>query len=665
MKEGIGIQSDRNEEVFSMLHLKIIRQKLDELSDTLQPVEYIVPALWTDPAAPGEERMRSVRPVDFFKQKIDDILGEAVVMPPNTARGGEWTRTAVVYNLFVRLTTAWDHDGNGKIGLDDMSGGFRETGTFLKSIALLPYLKYLGINTIHLLPVTSIGKDGNKGTLGSPYAIRNPYKLDERLAEPFLGLDADTEFAGFVEAAHHLGIRVVTEFVFRTAAKDSDWIPEHPNWFYWIDAATPDRDGAPEHENGYGSPRFDEEELHAIYQRVKRNDTSSLPPPGLFYRQLFLKHPDSAEMIDGKYIGINADGRKTRIPGAFADWPPDDIQPPWNDVTYLKLYDHPQFNYIAYNTIRYYDSRLLHPDFENRGLWNTIINIIPHFQKNFNIDGVMIDMGHALPRRLKKAMLELARKLDPDFAFWEENFAISQKTVQEGYNAAVGYFWADAHIPDKLREFCAQLASHDTPAPFFATSETHNTKRAASRFGGTIFSKMTFAVSAFFPAMFCIHQGFELGETFPVNTGLGFSPEEISQLPSNILPLFSQSALCWNNSAEFSEYIHRLNSIRAQWLNVIINPDHRTFRVTPTSDNRVLCFLRISADDSHAILVAANTDCGHSVALHLENHALRDTLTDAMSGRIVEKHNGTFVLELEPGQVMIIPLTDPPGNTAV
>ena len=153
--------------------------------------------------------------------------------------GGEWTHDAVIYNIFVRTTTAFDHNGNGALDLPLNSEGFRETGTFLKAMAMLPYIKRLGANTVHLLPITSIGHDGNKGTLGSPYAIRNPYELDENLSEPSLGLDVKTEFQAFVEAAHRLGLRVVVEFVFRTAAKDGDWVKEHPEWMYWIKETVP------------------------------------------------------------------------------------------------------------------------------------------------------------------------------------------------------------------------------------------------------------------------------------------------------------------------------------------------------------------------------------------------------------------------------------------
>ena len=74
-----------------------------------------------------------------------------------------------------------------------------------------------------------------------PSAIRT--RIDEGLSEPALGLDVKTEFKAFVEAAHRMGFRVVVEFVFRTAAKDGDWVKEHPEWLYWIREEIPLRKG--------------------------------------------------------------------------------------------------------------------------------------------------------------------------------------------------------------------------------------------------------------------------------------------------------------------------------------------------------------------------------------------------------------------------------------
>ena len=639
--------------------IQTIFDRLDELAGIPPPADYLVPELWLHPENPGQKRVIPVNPVEFYRGRLEAILAYTASPPPMLSSAGEWSKQAVVYNMFVRLTTAWDHDGDGTIRIEDLDGGYRETGTFLKAIALLPYIKHLGANTVHLLPVTAIGQDGNKGTLGSPYAIRNPYKLDERLAEPWLGLEVDLLFAAFVDAAHHLGMRVVTEFVFRTASKDSDWIPDHPAWFYWIDASVPDRDPA-RGQDGYGNPVFSKDELKLINLRVKRNDTSSLPPPGKSYRQMFTDPPESCELTDGRYIGTTAGGTTVRIPGAFADWPPDDVQPPWNDVTYLKLYDHPGFNYIAYNTIRIYDSRLTEIENENRGLWNTIINIIPHYQKNFGIDGVMIDMGHALPRRLKQSIVDRARKLNPDFAFWEENFAISAKSRQEGYNAAVGYLWTDEHVPAKLHEFCRMLATHDTPVPFFATPESHNTPRAARRPGGMVFSRLAMVVNSFLPAIVFLHQGYDLGESLPVNTGLGFTPEDIRELPSNTLPLFSHSKLCWDNDEEMSAHIAKVLSVRAAWEAVVIDPRHATFRLLPHENPGLLLYYRVSRDKKHAVMVAANLDCDKAVKTEIPVPVEQWQIIDALSGKTFQRNGDLFSIDFAPGEAFVFELTERP-----
>nr|MBP8975045.1 alpha-amylase [Anaerolineae bacterium] len=191
---------------------------------------YYVPGLWVDHEHPAAQ---AVNPYDFYAAKLEWIAAQPA-QPLIQGAGGAWTRYAIVYNLFPRVTAAYDHTHDGLLAIGPSPDGWRETGTLLKSIALLPYIRSLGINTVHLLPITAVGQDGKKGTLGSPYGIRDPYALDEALDEPALGLPVDTLFAGFVEAAHRLGMRVVMEFVLRTASKDGAWIGAHPQWFYWI-----------------------------------------------------------------------------------------------------------------------------------------------------------------------------------------------------------------------------------------------------------------------------------------------------------------------------------------------------------------------------------------------------------------------------------------------
>ncbi len=569
---------------------------------------YYVPGLWIDHESmePGAVVAQAVNPYVFYSDKLQSIRATEPTPVITGSGSGEWTRHAIVYNLFPRVAAAYDHAYDDYLCLEPCDDGWRDTGTLLKCIALLPYIRSLGINTVHLLPITSVGQDGKKGTLGSPYGIRNAYKLDENLAEPALGLNVDTLFAGFVEAAHWLGMRVVMEFVLRTSSKDGDWIGEHPEWFYWIREDVPDRVPGSANAEAYGNPVFPDSDLLVIKEMVARGDFSELPAPPQTYLDMFTlpPEPDQVWLENGRWVGVLDDGTRVRIPGAFADWPPDDNQPPWTDVTYLRMYDHPDFNYIAYNTIRMYDKRLAQPENAVGDLWDAVVGVIPHYQNAFGIDGVMIDMGHALPMPLKQRVVSAARDINPDFAFWDENFLITQKSVDEGYNAVLGYMVFDFHNPDKLRDFLGRLSHERLPLPFFATAESHNTPRAASRLSALQYVHYALIFSAIVPGMPFIHNGFEFMETKPINTGLGFTDEMIAENPTDTLPLFSEWAFDWTKKGNLVASIRYALQIRQHYEALLSNPDPETVILGYSDNPNITVFAR--QDDVHTVVVIAS-----------------------------------------------------------
>ncbi|HHS97793.1 MAG TPA: alpha-amylase [Chloroflexi bacterium] len=596
--------------------LSIVRDRLARAAFKHQP-RYEVPGWWCNPHGPPLRR--AVRPHRFYLRRINEILSSPPHPSPADGERG-WSRQAVTYSLLVRATTAFDHDGDGEIAPEPTEGGWRETGTFLKSIALLPTLRQMGFNTLHLLPITAIGQYGKKGNLGSIYAVQNPYRLDPLLAEPALGLDVETELAAFVEAAHRLGMRVVVEFALRTAALDADWVAEHPEWFYWIRADIPDRQATDPKGNGYGPPLFPPEELARIKEQVARGDLKDLPPPPATYRAMFLPPPPahSVHKEGGQWIGILPDGTRVRIPGAFADWPPDDPQPPWTDVTYLRLYDHPDFNYIAYNTIRMYDERLAQAENRVESLWQRITQIIPSYQRRFGIDGALLDMGHALPGDLKRRIVEAARQIDPGFAFWSETFSYDGEAAAQGYDAVVGNYWWLVWRPSLLLEgLLRPLTRERFSLPFLAAPETHNTPRAAARPGGLTAARAAWALGCLLPGIPFCHSGLELGETLPVNTGLDFSPEEVARYPAERLPLFSTAAYGWESESHLIDWIRRTLAIRRRFADLVTNPDPATFDLVPSDNPHVWAVVRRSGEKGIAIVI--NTDPSHpqSFTLHL------------------------------------------------
>lgn len=577
--------------------------------------DYKVPGLWFG-NNDGNIDPKFVNPVKFFADRFEDIvkLRENDTQPDNE----HWSENAVVYNMFIRYSTAYDHNNDGKINIGTDENGFRKTGTFLKAIALLPYIKSLGVNTIYLLPVTSIGIDGRKGELGSPYAIRNPLKLDENLAEPFLDIKIDTQFKAFIEAAHSIGMKVILEFVFRTVSIDSELALKHPGWFYWIRANIKNRLKNPENENQYGPPVFNDMELSFINQKIEANDLNGLTAPHKVFREMFTPTPKKVARVEDYIRGVLPDKTDVKLPCAFADWPPDDNQPAWSDVTYLRLYDHKDFNYIAYNTVRMYDHRLTLRKYRVNTLWRYIGDIIPYYQKKFGIDGVMIDMGHALPYKLRSQIINKARKNNPDFIFWEENFLLTKQSKKEGYNAALGYLCFEGHKPGKLLDFIKTLSSTGVPVPFFATPETHNTPRAASRRGGLKYSKMSWLLSCFLPGVTFIHSGFELGERTPVNTGLDFTREEQSRYPIERLPLFSSAAMNWKSTAEFTNYIRKIVEIKYKYIDNSLENEERQVVNIKTKKKNVIAFLRQTKIKNRSLVVAMNMNTGQVLEVDLE-----------------------------------------------
>ena len=579
--------------------LKIINQKSSQ--------NLYIPAVWKD--FNSKQKVVQVRFAEFLLQQFDTVL--------QLKSDFSKSKNPKIYNLFARLTTAFDHNQNEKI--DNLNDSFKESGTFLKTIAMLPYLKNLGTEILYLLPITSIGKDGKKGDLGSPYSINNPYKLDENLSEPLLEMTVEEQFKALVEAAHHIGIKVVCEFIFRTSSKDSSLAIEHPEWFYWIKNEVEDRncDTVLTPENAfkfYGNPYFTDEELNEIRAKIGNKDFKNLPEPNVEYQKMFSEIPVTVELIDGKIIGTNSENEKVRIPGAFADWPPDDIQPAWSDVTYLKLYNNPDFNYIAYNTVRMYDADLTQSKFEATELWRHIENIIPYYQEKFGIDGVMIDMGHALPEKLLSRIISKARtnfkNINPsgdDFLFWEENFMPNENSVNAGFNLVLGYLPFDQHNPPKMKEFVKNIETQNFPIACFATPETHNTPRAAVRVGGTDFSKLAFLINELLPLPTFIHSGFELGEKIPVNTGLGFENFDTKNLTADKLPLFSTAVLDWKNENNIINFISEINTVLSKHLDFTDDlSTENIVKVLDCEENSAVVFLRKTKNENEFILCATN-----------------------------------------------------------
>ncbi|MFM8771520.1 MAG: alpha-amylase [Candidatus Kapaibacterium sp.] len=584
--------------------LERLREELARL-DRFPPTAYRVPGAWV-----GDEKYRTEdSAARYFLSVVDGILARPAVQARNAPS------TGVIYNALVRHVTSYDH------GPDALRAGWRTTGTFLKLIALLPYLRSINIGTILLLPINELGSVGQKGTHGSPYSVRNPFAIEPGLAEPLLEMSAQEQAQAFVEAAHRMGMKVITEVVLRTASLDSALAEDHPEWFYWIHADKADT---------FAAPVFSDAQCKAIITQVEGGSRSNLPEPSLEYQRQFTEPPKEHHGDASGWTGTLADGQHVRIPGAFADWPPDDPQPAWSDVTYLRLHHHPDFPYMAYNTIRMFDERMDSVDLENTGLWNTIAAIIPTQMRSLGNDGAMIDMGHALPSSLRRRIIAEARHENPDAVMIEENFHLDAASLNDGFSIVTGYLPFDGHSAEGLRRFVQRVAAFDVPIGYMGWGESHNTPRLASRIDERACASVWMFMSLLPKSAPCIVAGMELGETRPMNTGLGFTLEQIAQWPATELALFSDVPLEWDAGSENLARFRRVVEIRQSYDVVRCFTDDDRVDALKCDDAAVVAFHRQANGTARGLVVVLNTSGEQRrVCFDLQHTAIRAVAVDA------------------------------------
>ena len=114
---------------------------------------------------------------------------------------------SIIYSVNLRTFNANDKNGNGLI---DFSLG-ENSGTFLNAINRLDEIKELGVNTLHLLPINSVGKIKALGTAGSLYAMSDFTTLNSQLVDVESELSPREQAKLFIQECHNRGIKVMVD----------------------------------------------------------------------------------------------------------------------------------------------------------------------------------------------------------------------------------------------------------------------------------------------------------------------------------------------------------------------------------------------------------------------------------------------------------------------
>lgn len=573
------------------------------------PMNYTIPSLlnYNDYSKLVKDGEAIVNPYDFYSYLIEDLFlkekdsnknyHQSLSLANGFTRKTNWHQRSVFYSLMARTSTTWDSDRSGSIEESNLYD-LNELGSFVKSIALLPYLKSIGVNVLYFLPLSSYSKYRSKGDLGSSYAVLEFTKLDEGLKDSLTKdkMTVEEEFKAFVEAAHILDIRIMIDIIPRTNALDSNLILDHPDWFYWINSKD---------LNKYEPPLIDTIDGEVIPPYPEHMEKVYSHPNTLKHLKLFQHNPyqkdpkkwdEVKKLVQAGTNILDAVDKfyKMSVAPAFSDHI-NDVQPPWYDVTFFRIYlDHPikadkylsknQPPYILFDTIK----SNLHPGKKpNLELWELIANIIPYYQQEFGIDGARIDMGHALPKELIKMIISRAKEIDPDFVFIAEELdpGNAEKAKRLGYDGIIGngFFMENRILEGKLHEFIEY--TNKLSLPTFACGETHDTPRLAGRINGKNLSNLLTITNFFLPnTMPFINSGQEFYEVQPMNLGIDATEEDRYHLPKDDpfygkLALFDKYALHYQNDHTLINHIRKVIPIRDKYLPKIKPQNFEMFSV--------------------------------------------------------------------------------------
>jgi glycosidase len=135
---------------------------------------------------------------------INSAVGaEADSSNPSARKSPDWLPSAVVYEIFPR--------------------NFSKEGDFNAITARLDDLKDLGVDILWLMPIHPIGEKMKKGSIGSPFAVRDFYAINSDYG-------TTNDFKRLIAEAHKRDMKVIMDIVAGQTAWDSV-LMEHPEFY--------------------------------------------------------------------------------------------------------------------------------------------------------------------------------------------------------------------------------------------------------------------------------------------------------------------------------------------------------------------------------------------------------------------------------------------------
>ncbi|GGW94802.1 alpha-amylase family glycosyl hydrolase [Alteromonas halophila] len=115
-----------------------------------------------------------------------------------------WSKDAVIYQVNTRQ--------------------FSASGDFDGVTAGLDHIQALGARILWLMPIHPIGEKNRKGTLGSPYAVKDYKAINSEFGDA-------SDLRRLVNEAHSRDMKVILDWVPNHSAWDNPLVDSHPEWY--------------------------------------------------------------------------------------------------------------------------------------------------------------------------------------------------------------------------------------------------------------------------------------------------------------------------------------------------------------------------------------------------------------------------------------------------
>ncbi len=257
----------------------------------------------------------------------------------------------------------------------------------------------LGLNMIWLQPIHPIGNEGRENDPdtgqpydpGSPYAVRNYWKVNSILGDPATEDEALKEFTNFVQQMDAVGVGVMLDGTFNHSAWDCEIGQVGVDMFAWAtNAGALIRDIRPQwysRKGAYGE--------HASYYNSSADNDIAVAPD----RYDFGKWNDVADFFFGRYDAL--------VQGQSGGWR-DSYMAERDHFEGHDTYTREIWEYFAYYPI-YWMEKTGHPQGTPKGeSWR-------------GIDGLRCDFAQGLPSAFWEYCINKTRSVKWDFIFMAES----------------------------------------------------------------------------------------------------------------------------------------------------------------------------------------------------------------------------------------------------